>query len=212
METFTPFATELLAFLIAQGLPTEVLVGVKKFDFSKTANMSFVHSIPGTHNAEDTMWTTGLPALAQAVNSLQMSAPVNEKSEVHFATSSLGSLDDQQIEMFSQALRGDDPFESLSKQSKPALRGAVHGLGQIDFKIVFPSLRTVENSKGGTDVSSLNFALRACNHRTRWTDFITLATTGRRHNLFNVKNLRQCLLSPHSPARLQLQTQRPAFT
>jgi len=153
MDTFTPFATELLAFLIAQGLPPEVLVGVQKFDFSKTADMAFIQSIPGTHTGEDAVLSTGLPALAQAVDSLEMSASANEKSDVHFATSSLGSLDDGQVEMFSQALRGSDPYECLSKQSKPASSMGAREPGQSDFKIVFPSQRTVEQSKGGTDVS-----------------------------------------------------------
>jgi len=155
MNTFTPFATELLAFLIAQGLPPEVLVGVQKFDFSKTANMAFVHSIPGNYAGEDAVLSTGLPALAQAVDSLEMSASANEKSDVHFATSSLGSLDDGQVDMFSQALRGSDPYECLSKQSKPA---SSRGARQSDFKIVFPSQRTVEQSKGGTDVSCEDYA------------------------------------------------------
>jgi len=130
-----------------------VLVGVQKFDFSKTANMAFVHSIAGNYTGKDLVLETGLPALAQAVNSLEMSPSANEKSDVHFVTSSVGSLDLQQIEMFSQALQGYDPFESLSNKSKPAASEHAHDRGQIDFKIVFPSHRTVQNSKGGTDVS-----------------------------------------------------------
>lgn len=63
-----------------------------------------------------------------------------------FATSSLGALDDAQVASFVCALRGEDPFRALEvkRMETPVVND--------NFRIVFPSRRTVLSSKGGVDV------------------------------------------------------------
>jgi len=117
---------------------------VNNFDFSATADIAFIHSIPGTYSDDEQIASTGLPSLAKAIR-FNSRHDQSQRVEIDFATSSLGALDDVQVASFVCALRGEDPFQTLEMKKKERSSGD-------DFRIVFPAKSTVQSSTGGPDV------------------------------------------------------------
>lgn len=145
--------------LRAQNFPNDVLAGLDNFDFSKTKDVEFVHSIPGTYSSQEEIVRTGLPSLANAVRAAIGGNLAGDKVNIEYATSSVGSLDEMQVTTFVQALGGRNPFDTLRRN------GETHD-EEGDLKIVFPTKSTVQNSRGGLDVSPLHFlqAIRLASH------------------------------------------------
>lgn len=65
----THFAKELIYFCEKKGLPTEVLNNLRKYDYSSTAPLAFVHSVGGSQMGGDCE-RTGYLGLATAVRTL----------------------------------------------------------------------------------------------------------------------------------------------
>ena len=110
-----PFHVSLMRFLTAQDVPRDVLRRLATFDFAATKrnNISFVHSIAGSHVAES--WReTGIAGLGLAVSSTGLSPARGEAVDVDFITSSVGSLDESFMRAVYLACLGDDGAMELS--------------------------------------------------------------------------------------------------
>jgi len=66
-QTF--FLVELLRFAAKQGIPDHVLNALVHYDFAETESMAFVHSIGGSHGADEWM-RTGFCGLGTAIKKL----------------------------------------------------------------------------------------------------------------------------------------------
>jgi len=139
-----------LHFLRAQTFPNDIIAALDKFDFSATEDIEFIHSIPGTYNDEE-VESTGLPLLSTAIKTVTGEGTV-KKVEVDFATSSLGALDETQVDSFIHGLRGDDPHAAFQMTTTSSASGEARE--DDKFRIIFPSNSTVRGSKGGVDVRS----------------------------------------------------------
>ena len=157
----TGFKKSLTTFLTAQTIPNAVMKRLDKYDFSKTENFGFVHSIGGSHTGES--WRdTGHCGLGKMVKELGLAS--TEAIEVDFVTSSVGSLNDEFMRSMYLAAQGDDGLtEYALRTSKtfPARRadtnsraeGLVARTAGQDwkgrFRFYFPSQQVVESSNGG---------------------------------------------------------------
>jgi hypothetical protein len=154
-EELTSFAKEMLHYLKLQGLDRDVRDGVLNFDFSATKHMMFVHTSGGMHYGEN-MNRTGLTGLARAVRELGLQT--DDSLEIDFAASSIGSLNDVQLEKFHAAARGKDLVE-LEKEKegkakagffKPTTKSVPKPTSiRENIRIYFPTEETVTLSKAG---------------------------------------------------------------
>lgn len=142
-KTLTPFASGLIYFVKAIGLFDDVIEEIRKFDFTRTEEMAFVYTIRGiTKGAEAT--SNGLASLCRGVQQLKGHIPRNEPLALSYATSSMGKLDPYQDENWQRAGRGHLPLPFKKGAPQPNEAAANNGL-----QIVYPSVRTVGESKGG---------------------------------------------------------------
>jgi len=150
----TPFADSLLYFLNAMGLDEQTKEGVLDFDFSKTKDLAFIHTVGGLHVGAASR-TTGFPLLSHAVRSLNLSA-FHDAVQVDFVASSIGALNEEQIKALYRSLRGLEPVEPTapSKKNNPAAAPLGDASLPLEerFRIIFPSQQTVAQSTGGPDV------------------------------------------------------------
>ena len=154
------FGKELIYFLQAMGLEETVVQSVHKFDFSKTKDIAFVHTIGGAHT--DVVWRrTGYCGLGRAIQQLGL---VKEGAlNLDFVTSSVGSLNMDFLMSLYLAAQGDDGLTEYdwrnSKKWKAKASGtdkkARDSQDQVEndvkkgFRIYFPTRDTVVNSTGG---------------------------------------------------------------
>ena len=156
----TAFGEELVYFLQAMGLEDTVVQSVYKFDFSKTIDLAFVHTIGGAH-ADEAWRRTGYCGLGRAIRQLDL---VTEGAlSIDFVTSSVGSLNMDFLMSLYLAAQGDDGLTEYewrnSKKSKAKTNGMdkkakePQDIVETDvnkgFRIYFPTRDTVANSTGG---------------------------------------------------------------
>ncbi|PYI25680.1 tyrosyl-DNA phosphodiesterase [Aspergillus indologenus CBS 114.80] len=155
----TAFYEDLVYFLKACTLHENIIAKLKSFDFAKTANYAFVHTIGGAHTG--TAWErTGYCGLGRAVErmGLRTSKPLN----IDFVTSSLGSLSDDFLRSIYLASQGDSGITDLTLRTSktsparhltdPTTLVAHHTASEWKddrFRVYFPSHATVAASKGG---------------------------------------------------------------
>lgn len=156
-DKLTPFANDLLYFLHAMGLDEDIRNGVKQFDFSETKHLAFVHTIGGSHTGE-ALKKTGFPQLGRGVRQLGLKCVLKEPLQVAFATSSVGSLNDTQLEALYDSMRGGDPvLPTGPSKGNTTMAEPMHLPASLTslkdrFQILFPSQETVKASKGGLEV------------------------------------------------------------
>ncbi|KAI9721142.1 MAG: hypothetical protein M1828_005248 [Chrysothrix sp. TS-e1954] len=154
--TLTPFADELLHFIDAQGIDQDfsgspIAAAVRKFDFSNTKHLAFVHNIYGSHLEEDAQ-STGFPLLAKSIRALGLESQPSEPMQVDFAASSIGALTTTRFEEMYRALRGKVIAPNASAKKVAASQTTLDGQQpplSSRFRVVFPSHDTVKNSKNG---------------------------------------------------------------
>ncbi|KEF58082.1 uncharacterized protein A1O9_06005 [Exophiala aquamarina CBS 119918] len=159
------FQKSLVAFLQAQTVPEDILEKLDHFDFRNTAEYGFVHTIGGMHGGE--RWrTTGLGGLCRTVAELGLAS--SNSPEVHYVTSSVGSLNDEFMSVMYSAAQGDNngltgarhrttgTFQrqlGATKDPIVSTRGltaaAVTDKWRQRFRFFFPSENTVKASIGG---------------------------------------------------------------
>lgn len=163
-EDLTPFATELVYFLESMKLEKKIIRSIYNFDFSKTKDLAFVHSIGGTHGGQEELWRrTGFCGLGKAVQELGLAT--DRALLVDFVTSSIGSLNVDFLSTLYLAAQGDDGLTEYEwrnprpnrakgilgkhRQAK-AVRTEIQEQIEDGFRIYFPTHETVAASAGGT--------------------------------------------------------------
>ncbi|KAF7195681.1 Tyrosyl-DNA phosphodiesterase 1 [Pseudocercospora fuligena] len=156
LEDLSPFGRELMYFIQKQGLDQDVRDGVLKFDFSATEDMAFVHTVGGMH-FKDEAARTGLLGLGSAIRELGLST--GSDLEIDFAASSIGMLNDAQVNDLHTAARGIDliaeakttrskagaDFFKKKQKSSPAESSPARS----NVRIYFPTAETVRASTAG---------------------------------------------------------------
>ncbi|CAG8955283.1 hypothetical protein HYFRA_00011265 [Hymenoscyphus fraxineus] len=152
----TFFAIELIHFLKAMGLEKGIIDSLRRFDFSRTEPLAFVHSIGGSHSGSD-LKRTGYAGLGRAVRELDLKSEI--ALHVDMLASSIGSLNLNFIKAIFLALQGDSGMmeyewrTNKSSKNKNNAESAVERKLTDDlkkyFRFYFPTKETVANSKGG---------------------------------------------------------------
>ncbi|KAL8725107.1 MAG: hypothetical protein Q9181_006542, partial [Wetmoreana brouardii] len=91
-DELTNFGKDLLYFLRAMGLDQSISNSIRRFDFSATKDLAFVHTIGGAHhgNANEPWRRTGYCGLGRAITNLRLAT--SRPMEIDYVTSSVGSL------------------------------------------------------------------------------------------------------------------------
>ncbi|KAI7553224.1 phospholipase D/nuclease [Hortaea werneckii] len=117
-QDLTHFAQELLYFVQKQGVDADVRDGLLNFDFAATKNMAFIHSVGGISYRDDAR-RTGFLGLGTSVRHLGLQT---DRLELDFVASSIGSLNDSQLQNLYASAKGQDitsPSSTSSSSSKP---------------------------------------------------------------------------------------------
>lgn len=158
-KTMTMFGQDLVYFLEAMGLDQKVIESIHKFDFSRTQNLAFVHTIGGAHSGTQEPWRrTGYCGLGRAVEKLGLKT--SNALSIDFITSSVGSLNMGFLSALYLAAQGDDGLTEYGWRSSSgtvkkagnvqAIKEKTHTHVNESFHIYFPTRDTVASSTGGT--------------------------------------------------------------
>ena len=198
----TSFGNDLIYFLHAMGLEETVVQSVHNFDFSKTKELAFVHTVGGAHVDEEAWRRTGYCGLGRAVQ--QLGLETRNSLKIDFVTSSVGSLNMGFLTALYLAAQGDDGLTEYgwrnSQKSKAktnnddkkskALQVQVEQTINEAFHLYFPTCDTIINSTGGAaNGGTICF-------QSKWHDSPTFP----RHLLRDCKSTRRGLLM-HSKVR-----------
>ncbi|KAI7300879.1 phospholipase D/nuclease, partial [Hortaea werneckii] len=166
LEHLTHFGQELLYFVQKQGLDEDVRNGILNFDFAATEHMAFVHSVGGISYHDDAR-RTGFLGLGNSVRHLGLQT---DRLELDFAASSIGSLNDSQLQNLYSAAKGLDatspqpPPPTTSSKPKPdffqnpsttnvsaksSSSSSSSSTIRKNFRIYFPTRETVTSSSAG---------------------------------------------------------------
>ncbi|TVY80638.1 Tyrosyl-DNA phosphodiesterase [Lachnellula suecica] len=151
----THFGQELIHFVTAMGIDQKIVDGLRRFDYSRTANLAFVHSIGGSHTGSE-LKRTGYCGLGTAVQKLGLASEI--ALSVDLVAASIGSLNISLIQCLFLALQGDDGMTEYrwrtdkpakgKKIESPAEHRTSDDLTKL-LRIYFPTSETVSQSKGG---------------------------------------------------------------
>lgn len=166
LNKMTSFARELIYFLEAMGLDGKIVQSILHFDFSRTEDLAFVHSIGGIHVGKEEPWRrTGYCGLGRAIRELGLA---NDGTlAIDFVTSSMGSLCVAFLTKLYMAAQGDDGLTEYGwrnttlKSSKTkgseeqqarceALEQKMQQKTRENFRLYYPTHETVAASTGGT--------------------------------------------------------------
>ncbi|RKF62697.1 putative tyrosyl-dna phosphodiesterase domain protein [Erysiphe neolycopersici] len=138
----------LVSYDWGESLPEQVVKSLRNFNFSRTNELGFVHSIGGSH-ARDTLSRTGLCGLASAVKRLGLES--QDPILIDFVTASLGNISPSFIENLYTAAQGSLKLPPNKTQAKSTIDDEIRLRKCVnDFcRVYFPTRETVENSLGG---------------------------------------------------------------
>ncbi|KAK6610639.1 ubiquitin interaction domain-containing protein [Botrytis cinerea] len=157
-DQLTPFAQDLLHFLHAMTLTPRTIESLKRFDFSNTKHLAFVHSIGGSHFGTN-LQRTGYPGLGSCVRSLGLDT--DHPLEIEYVTASIGNLDDRFLRTMYLASQGDNGSKEYKWRTEKPARSKMETVMETQlseeigrrFRVYFPSEQTVKESKGGTNAA-----------------------------------------------------------
>ncbi|KAL6818914.1 phospholipase D/nuclease [Trichoderma sp. SZMC 28013] len=149
-QTPTGFSSELVYFLQATGVGEKMVASLSNYDFSKTSDIAFVHTIPGSHTGKAAQ-RTGYCGLGASVAALGLANP--EPVEVDLVARFLRISTE-----WDGVANGDDGIDDYnnsggaSSRSRPARKPAETTSKELlkdRFRIYFPTDQTVARSRGG---------------------------------------------------------------
>lgn len=192
----TAFGKDLIYFLQAMGLEDTVVQSVHKYDFSKTKDLAFVHTIGGAHVGDEARSRTGYCGLGRAVR--QLGLDTHKSLKIDFVTSSVGSLNIGFLTTLYLAAQGDDGLMEYDWRNPKKTKAKSSGIDKEakdfqdqvendvnkDFRIYFPTRDTVVASKGGAPCGGT-----IC-FQSKWYDSPTFP----RHLLRDCKSQRKGML------------------
>ncbi|KAM3508241.1 hypothetical protein MY10362_001301 [Beauveria mimosiformis] len=147
--TMTVFGKNVARFLKASGVDETMVESLTNYDFSATADLGFVYSIPGGHTGE-ALRRVGYCGLGATVRGLGLAT--DTPIEVDVACASLGSINYDFVNAIYNACQGDDGMQEYNARVGRKLKGKeMRPTGRLrdQFRIYFPTDRTVAESKGG---------------------------------------------------------------
>ena len=160
----TSFGRELIYFLEAMGLDAKIIQSILNFDFSRTEDLAFVHSIGGVHVGEEARSRTGFCGLGTAIRELGLANKAT--LAIDYVTSSMGSLNINFLMILYMAAQGDNGLteynwrEGISKlsqnkgndeqQAEKKVLDMMQDTTRENFRVYFPTYETVVASNGGT--------------------------------------------------------------
>ncbi|KAL4999081.1 tyrosyl-DNA phosphodiesterase-domain-containing protein [Aspergillus recurvatus] len=154
----TSFYKDLVHFLKASVLHGSIIAKLENFDFSKTAQFAFVHTIGGSHWG-DSWRHTGYCGLGRSLSSLGLRA--NKPMNLDFVTSSLGSINADFMKSIYLAAQGDSGLTELTLRTAKTFpaksladpRRLIPASTADEWKdrirVYFPSEDTILKSRGG---------------------------------------------------------------
>ncbi|KAL4783410.1 tyrosyl-DNA phosphodiesterase-domain-containing protein [Aspergillus varians] len=150
------FYKDLVYFLKASTLNESIIAKLADFDFSKTAQFAFVHTIGGSHLGNS--WKqTGYCGLGRSIESLGLR--VNKPISLDFVTSSLGSLTPEFMKCIYLAAQGDTGLTELThRTAKPPsdprrINASTADEWKDRMRVYFPSYETIVSAKGGPNAA-----------------------------------------------------------
>ncbi|KAL8799338.1 MAG: hypothetical protein Q9182_005982 [Xanthomendoza sp. 2 TL-2023] len=162
-DDMTDFARDLIYFLQAMGLEQTIIDSIRRFDFSATKDLAFVHTIGGAHAGAHQPWRrTGYCGLGRAISRMRLAS--DQCLNIDYITSSVGSLNHDFLMALYLAAQGDDGLSEYSWRTQPSNKTAKvsdnNDLLAIKkectqkaishaFRIYYPSLETIKASQGG---------------------------------------------------------------
>ena len=160
----TSFGMNLVKFLDAIGLYKQITQHLTNFDFSRTKDLAFVHSIGGVHVGQDEPWRrTGFCGLGLAIRELSLDTLDGSPVSVDYVTSSLGATRPDFLQTLYMACQGDNGLttycwqhqitksgEKLNRQVEFEAKRVAYTDIYANLRIYYPLHQTVENSGGGT--------------------------------------------------------------
>lgn len=163
-QMMTSFGINLVRFLDAVGLYERFAQGLVNFDFSRTQDLAFVHSIGGAHVGQDEPWRrTGFCGLGLAIQEIGLESTDGSPVSVDYVTSSLGATRPDFLQALYMACQGDDGLTSYCWQHKLTKSGekldretefeaerVAYDNIYANLRIYFPVRQSVEKSRGGT--------------------------------------------------------------
>ncbi|KAK6606830.1 ubiquitin interaction domain-containing protein [Botrytis cinerea] len=144
-DQLTPFAQDLLHFLHAMTLTPRTIESLKRFDFSNTKHLAFVHSIGGSHFGTN-LQRTGYPGLGSCVRSLGLDT--DHPLEIEYVTASIGNLDDRFLRTMYLASQGDNGSKEYKWRTEKPARSKMETVMETQlseeigrrFRVYFPRL------------------------------------------------------------------------
>ncbi|KAK7622239.1 tyrosyl-DNA phosphodiesterase-domain-containing protein [Phyllosticta citricarpa] len=141
-DDMTLFGKELVRYLRCLGMRHNIIQSLYKFDFSRTKNIAFVHSLAGTHGGDDAQ-RTGIAGLSHAVKELKLQTDL---LKIDYATSSLGALKKTFLAQMLAAAR----VKPLSQKNAADISEAELS---SKFRVYFPTQDSIESSRGGPNAA-----------------------------------------------------------
>ncbi|QPG95758.1 hypothetical protein C2857_001963 [Epichloe festucae Fl1] len=150
--TSTLFCTHLQLYLQAMGVEDGTITSLSKYDFTKTANLGFVYSIPGGH-VNSSLSQIGFAGLGTTIAALGLAT--SKPIEVEYACASLGAIKYDLVQSVYNACQGTVDKDLLKRNQNTGSENEQPVAPQLQqhFRIYFPSHKTVKSSRGGKNAA-----------------------------------------------------------
>lgn len=144
-DSLTQFGKELLYLLEKSTAPTDAIEGILSFDFAKTQDIAFIHSVGGASFGVDQL-RTGFNSLARGIVNLNL----KPKGALHieYATGSIGALNDGVLQSLHNAAKG---IANTGTSTRSAGSNVVGSRAREHLRVYFPTHETVLKSRTGLD-------------------------------------------------------------
>lgn len=150
LNQMTSFEIELINFLEAMGLDEKIVQSIHQFDFSRTKDLAFVHSIGGVHVGPDGPWRrTGFCGLGMAIQELGLANQDGSTVAVDYVSSSMGTMGMGFLQTFYMAAQGDVGLTEYCWR-RVDFRDWMRTKTDQNLRVYYPLQETVATSKGGT--------------------------------------------------------------
>lgn len=182
-NSLTPFGEELCYFLQAQGVDQNMVRSLRNYDFTETSRFGFVHTIAGSHLETEAWQRTGYCGLGRTVKGLGLDS--TDDVSVDYVCSSLGNIKRDLLCALYGACKGDSGLREYAmrtgkpRKPKAAASSGVEDVDASKLRVYYPSRETVEQSRGGPNVSLAGKRLLPLGCELRTLTRILV----RRHNL-----------------------------
>ncbi|OAA37475.1 tyrosyl-DNA phosphodiesterase domain-containing protein [Metarhizium rileyi] len=140
-------------YLRAMGVDTGMVNSLSKYDFSRTEDIGFVYSMPGSHES-NFLCQNGYHGLATTISALGLAT--GSSVEVDIACASLGSIKYDFVHAIYRACQGHTDIEKLEESKHPGSslsQRSGQSEHQDSFRIYFPTHETVARSRGGENAA-----------------------------------------------------------